>query len=63
MNQEQRGERIESKLPPEAKNARENSRENKAGGNNLPPAAPSWLGNINDFVRRQPREYAVTRFG
>ncbi len=24
---------------------------------------PRWLRNVNDYVRRQPREYDVTRFG
>jgi hypothetical protein len=26
-------------------------------------APPSWLRNVNDYVRQQPREYQVTRFG
>jgi hypothetical protein len=26
-------------------------------------ARAAWIRNVNDYDRRQPREYAVTRFG
>jgi hypothetical protein len=35
----------------------------RAAGTNAPPAQPRWIRNVNDYHRRQPREYAVTRFG
>jgi hypothetical protein len=28
-----------------------------------PAALSPWIRNVNDYHRRQPREYAVTRFG
>jgi hypothetical protein len=42
-------------------------KENKGPRNHAvgkPTPAPSmWIRNVNDYHRRQPREYAVTRFG
>ena len=36
---------------------------NHTAANAAPAEQPRWLQPIANYVRRQPREYAVTRFG
>jgi hypothetical protein len=61
MTRDELVDRIGSKLPPGEKSVNENNRENNARGNNFPPAP--WLKPVASYVRSQPREYQVMRFG
>jgi hypothetical protein len=63
MTQEERVNRIGENSPPASGKPNVVKRTIRAAGENSPPAQPTWLRNVNDYVRRQPREYAVTRFG
>jgi hypothetical protein len=63
MTQKERVNRIGENSPPASGKLNVVKRTLQAAGTNAPPARPSWLRNVNDYVRRQPREYEVTRFG
>ena len=56
-------DRIGGSAPPDSERPKVVKRALRAAGGNPPPAQPRWLRPIGSFVRRQPREYAVTRFG
>ena len=54
--------------PPGARKVQQNEGEGRGNpppgaGDGRPPAPASWLRNVNDYVRTQPREYQVMRFG
>ena len=63
MDQEQRVNHMGAKAPPASDKPKVVNRALRAAGENSPPAPPSWLRNVNDYVRTQPREYQVMRFG
>jgi hypothetical protein len=44
-------------------NARENKDSKNASAANAAATQPRWLRNVNDYVRQQPHEYQVMRFG
>jgi hypothetical protein len=61
MDQEQRVDRMganaDSKKPKVIKRAR------RAAGAKAPPAPSKWIRNVNDYERRERREFQVARFG
>ena len=63
MTQEERVNRIGENSPPDLEKPNIVKRALRAAGENSPTTQPRWLRNVNEYVRRQPREYAVTRFG
>jgi hypothetical protein len=63
MAQDKRVDRTGAKAPPDSQTPNVVKRALRAVGANAPPAPTMWLRNVNDYHRRQPREYAVTRFG
>lgn len=64
MDQERLVNRMGAKAP-HTTLSEPNEGSEEAGRLNQRPAAspPSWLRNVNDYVRSQPREYQVMRFG
>jgi hypothetical protein len=63
MDQEQRVDRIGANAPPDSEKPDVVKRARRAADANAPPPHATWIRNVNDYDRRQPREYAVTRFG
>ena len=63
QEQEQLVDRNGVNAPPDSEKPKVDKRAFRTAGGNPPPAQPRWIRNVNDYRRRQPREYAVTRFG
>jgi hypothetical protein len=63
MNQEQRVDRIGANAPPDSEKPNVVKRALRAAGANAPPAPATWIRNVNDYDRRERREFQVTRFG
>jgi hypothetical protein len=63
MTQDELIERIGGNPPPDSEKPNVDKRAVRAAGGNPPPALSPWIRKVNDYHRRQPREYAVTRFG
>ena len=63
MTETQLVDRIGDNSPPDSEKPNVVKRARRAAGANAPPAPSSWIRNVNDYHRRQPREYAVTQFG
>jgi hypothetical protein len=49
--------------PPDSQKPNVDKRAFRTAGPKGPLAPSRWIRNVNDYDRRQPREYAVTRFG
>jgi hypothetical protein len=58
-----RDELVGENSPPDSEKPNAVKRALRAAGENSPPAQPRWIRNVNDYDRRQPREYQVSRFG
>jgi hypothetical protein len=56
-------DRMGANPPPDSEKPKIDKRTLRAAGENSPPPPATWIRNVNDYHRRQPREYAVTRFG
>ena len=63
MDQEQLVDRIGAKAPPDSQKPQADKRTFRKVGAKAPAAPSAWLRPLADYDRRQPREYAVTRFG
>lgn len=63
MTRDERVDRIGANAPPASEKPNVDKRARRTAGAKAPPAPSSWLRNVNDYVRRQPREFQVTRFG
>ena len=63
MPQDERVDCIAGNPAPDQPDVKENKGARNRIAGDPAPAPRSWLRNINDFVRRQPREYDVARFG
>jgi hypothetical protein len=63
MTRDELVDRIGGNPPPDSEKPNVVKRALRAAGANAPPAPATWIRNVNDYPRRQPREYAVTRFG
>jgi hypothetical protein len=53
-------DRIGANAPSDGRKPRQTG---ERSGANAPPPAHAWLKPVGAYVRRQPREYAVARFG
>jgi hypothetical protein len=63
MDREHLVDRIGANAPPDSEKPNVVNRALRAASENSPPGQPRWIRNVNDYHRRQPREYAVSRFG
>jgi hypothetical protein len=63
MNREHLVDRLAANAAPASENARGNKDAKNASAANAAAAQPRWLRNVNDYVRSQPRECQVMRFG
>jgi hypothetical protein len=63
MTQEQPVDRIGASAAPDSEKPNVDKRALRAAGASAPPSQPRWIRNVNDYHRRQPREYACSRYG
>jgi hypothetical protein len=64
MDREERVDRIAAtNVAPGRKDAKENKGAQNRAATNVAAAPSRWIRNVNDYHRRQPREFQVTRFG
>jgi hypothetical protein len=63
MTRDELVSRIGGNSPPASEKPNVVKRALRAAGENSPPPPATWIRNVNDYVRRQPREFQVTRFG
>jgi hypothetical protein len=57
-------DRIAAHAAPDQPDVKENKGpRNHTAANAAPAAQPSWLRNVNDYARRERREFQVSRFG
>jgi hypothetical protein len=63
ITQDKRVERIAAFAAPGSKDAKENKAARNHAAANAAPAPSRWIRNINDYDRRERREYQVSRFG
>ena len=63
MDQEQLVDRMGAKAPLNSEKPKVDKRAFRTAGAKGPPAPSTWLKPLADYDRRQPREFAVARFG
>jgi hypothetical protein len=56
-------DRIGANAPRDSEKPNVDNGARRAAGANAPPAHPRWIRNVNDYDRRERREFQVTRFG
>jgi hypothetical protein len=56
-------DRIGGNSPPDSRKPNVDKRAFRTAGAKGPPAPSRWIRCLSDYDRREPREYAVTRFG
>jgi hypothetical protein len=63
MTRDELVDRMGANAPPYSEKPNVVKGARRTAGANAPPAQPRWIRNVNDYDRRERREFQVTRFG